>query len=83
MLFLSRASLIFGQLLLIVFLADAGAVAAPRNVSTDIHNAAVETCLRAKEKLPQIPSIRRTPNTIGDFAGVDIEKVTDSELVLT
>lgn len=47
------------------------------------YNAGFDVCLKAKEQLPQIPAIRRTPNTIGDIGNVTDVKFQKKELLIS
>jgi hypothetical protein len=44
------------------------------------YDAGFRLCFSAKERLPQIPAIRRAPNTVGDIGGVTDVKFQNGEL---
>jgi len=52
-------------------------------VQSAAYNAGFDVCFKAKERLPQIPAIRRTPNTIGDIGNVTDVKFQKKELLIS
>ncbi|NIX75171.1 hypothetical protein [Microvirga terricola] len=60
-----------------------GAEAEQAKLPLEVSNAAAATCLKAKETLPQIPAIRRTPDTVGDMSNITGTQVVKDEIIVS